>query len=106
VLVRGDREPAAVSTTSEDQQTNASPPPAPRGSSSPSPPKPELPRFRPTRGWILFAIALLTDRPPLLRWAVWAWVVGGVVLLLFGAMNFYTHIGMYYNIEHGTMHKW
>jgi hypothetical protein len=28
------------------------------------------------------------------------------VFLLFGAMNFYTHIGMYYNIEHGTMHKW
>jgi hypothetical protein len=37
---------------------------------------------------------------------VWAWVVGGVVLLLFGAMNFYTHIGMYYNIEHGTNHRW
>jgi cell division protease FtsH len=48
-----------VSTKSEDQQTNASSPPAPRGSSSPSPTKPELPRFRPTRGWILFAIALL-----------------------------------------------
>ena len=59
MLVRGDREPAAVNTTSEDQQTNASPPPAPRGSPSPSPPTPELPRFRPTRGWILFAVALL-----------------------------------------------
>jgi hypothetical protein len=57
-------------------------------------------------GALLFAIALLTDRPQLLRWAVWAWVVGGVVFLLFGAMNFYTHIGMYYNIEHGTSHKW
>ncbi|WP_338749175.1 DUF981 family protein [Janibacter alittae] len=57
-------------------------------------------------GAILFAIALLTDRPGLLRWAIWAWVIGGVVFLLFGAMNFYTHIGMYYNIEHGTMHKW
>ncbi len=57
-------------------------------------------------GALLFATALLTDRTRLLRLAVWAWVVGGVVLLLFGAMNFYTHIGMYYNIEHGTMHKW
>ena len=57
-------------------------------------------------GALLFAIALWTDRPQLLRWAVWAWVIGGTVFLLFGAMNFYTHIGMYYNIEHGTMHKW
>lgn len=57
-------------------------------------------------GAAVFAIALLTDRPSLLRWAVWAWIVGGVVLLLFGAMNYYTHIGMYYNIEHGTSHRW
>ena len=57
-------------------------------------------------GALLFAIALWTNRPHLLRWAVWAWVVGGVVFLLFGAMNFYTHIGMYYNIAEGTMHKW
>ncbi len=57
-------------------------------------------------GALLFAVALWTNRPHLLRWAVWAWVVGGVVFLLFGAMNFYTHIGMYYNIAEGTMHKW
>jgi hypothetical protein len=57
-------------------------------------------------GALLFAIALWTDRPRLLTWAVRAWVVGGVVLLLFGAMNFYTHIGMYDNIANGTMHKW
>jgi uncharacterized membrane protein len=57
-------------------------------------------------GALLFAIALWTDRVQLLRWAVWAWVIGGVVFLLFGAMNFYTHIGMYDNIAHGTMHKW
>jgi len=52
-----------VTSTREDVQkdASASAPPAPRGSSpSPSsPPKPQLPRFRPTRGWILFAIALL-----------------------------------------------
>ena len=57
-------------------------------------------------GALLFAIALWTDRPQVLRWAVWAWVIGGTVFLLFGAMNFYTHIGMYYNIANGTMHKW
>jgi uncharacterized membrane protein len=57
-------------------------------------------------GAILFAIAELTDRPQLLSWVVWAWVIGGVVFLLFGAMNYYTHIGMYDNIAHGTMHKW
>ena len=57
-------------------------------------------------GALLFAIALLTDRPQLLRWAIWAWVVGGVVFMLFGAMNFYTHIGMYYNIAHGTSIRW
>lgn len=57
-------------------------------------------------GALLFAFALWTDRPQLLRWAVWAWVVGGVVFLLFGAMNFYTHIGMYQNIANDTMIKW
>jgi uncharacterized membrane protein len=57
-------------------------------------------------GALLFAFAVLTDRPQLLRWAVGALVVGGVVLLLFGALNYYTHIGMYYNIEHGTRHRW
>jgi hypothetical protein len=57
-------------------------------------------------GALLFAIALLTERPRLLRWAIWAWILGGVVFLLFGAMNFYTHIGMYYNIANGTTHGW
>ena len=57
-------------------------------------------------GALLFAIALWTERPQLLRYAVWAWVIGGAVFLLFGAMNFYTHIGMYYNIANGTMIKW
>ncbi len=57
-------------------------------------------------GAILFAVALWADRVHLLVWAVRSWVVGGAVLLLFGAMNFYTHIGMYYNIAHGTNHLW
>ncbi len=57
-------------------------------------------------GAILFAVAFWTDRPRLLRWAVWAWVLGGIAFTLFGALNFYTHIGMYYNIANDTMIKW
>lgn len=57
-------------------------------------------------GALIFAYALLAGRHSLLRWAMWAWIIGGTVLLLFGAMNFYTHIGMYDNIANGTMHKW
>jgi hypothetical protein len=57
-------------------------------------------------GALLFVIALWAARPHLLRGAVWAWLIGGTVLLLFGAMNFYTHIGMYYNIAHGTEYQW
>ena len=55
---------------------------------------------------MLFAIALRIDRLGLLRWAGRAWIVGGVVFVLFEAMNFYTHIGMYDNIANGTMIKW
>lgn len=57
-------------------------------------------------GAILFALALWAERPQLLRWAMRAWLVGGAVLLVFGAMNFYTHIGMYYNLAHDTNHLW
>lgn len=57
-------------------------------------------------GCLLFTIALWREKPRLLPWVVRCWLVGGVVFLLFGAMNFYTHIGMYYNIEHGTNYLW
>ena len=40
----------------DDQPKKASTPPAPRGS---SPSSPQPPRFRPTRGWIIFAVILL-----------------------------------------------
>jgi cell division protease FtsH len=43
-------------STREDQGKKASPPPAPRGS---SPTSPQLPGFRPSRRWIIFAIGLL-----------------------------------------------
>src|SRR5438876_604850 len=46
----------AVTDTREDRRTQASPPPAPRGS---SPASPQRPRFRPSRAWIAFFLALL-----------------------------------------------
>jgi cell division protease FtsH len=55
-MIREDHEPAAVSATPQDRDRNAGAPPAPRGSSG-TPPQPS--RFRPSRGWILFALALL-----------------------------------------------
>lgn len=57
-------------------------------------------------GALLFAAALWTNRPQLLRWAVWAWAIGGIAFILFGALNFYTHLGMYFNIANDTMIKW
>jgi len=57
-------------------------------------------------GAILFAIAFWANRPGLLRWVVWAFVLGGIAFTLFGALNFYTHIGMYYNIANDTMILW
>src|SRR6266498_2236697 len=46
----------AVTETSADERKDKSAPPAPRGS---SPAPPQLPGFRPSRRWILFALALL-----------------------------------------------
>jgi cell division protease FtsH len=44
-----------VTEVREDRKTGASAPPAPRG----SPPPPQRPRFRPSRAWIVFFLALL-----------------------------------------------
>ena len=55
-MARKHGDPDAVAATREDRDKNAGPPPAPRGS---SPTTPQSPRFRPSRGWILFALALL-----------------------------------------------
>lgn len=57
-------------------------------------------------GCLLFTLALWFEKPRLLPWVVRCWLVGGVAFLLFGAMNFYTHIGMYYNLHHGTNYLW
>src|SRR5215218_3246656 len=51
----GGSELAAVTEAREDRQTSASAPSAPRG----SPPPPQRPRFRPSRAWIVFFLALL-----------------------------------------------
>jgi cell division protease FtsH len=48
--------PANVSSPGDDQGKNASAPPSPRGS---SPTPPQLPSFRPSRRWIIFAVGLL-----------------------------------------------
>ena len=45
-----------MTTTREDLDKSRDAPPAPRGS---SPTPPQLPRFRLSRRWILFALALL-----------------------------------------------
>ena len=55
-MVPDDPESPVVTEVREDRQKDASSPPAPRRS---SPQTPESPRFRPGRGWILFALALL-----------------------------------------------
>jgi cell division protease FtsH len=55
-MVDGDLELAPVTETSADQRKDAGAPPAPRGS---SPREPQPPRFRPSRAWILFFLALL-----------------------------------------------
>src|SRR5213592_2578129 len=55
-MVREDREPAAVTAARDDLDKSRDAPPAPRGS---SPTSPQPPRFRLSRRWILFALALL-----------------------------------------------
>jgi uncharacterized membrane protein len=36
----------------------------------------------------------------------WAWLIAGVIWLLFSAMNFYTHIGSLQNAYMGTNYQW
>lgn len=50
-------------------------------------------------GALLFPFALKgTDRPSSVRSVIgWFWGLAGVVFLLFGAMNFFTHIGLIVN---------
>ncbi len=57
-------------------------------------------------GCLVFVAALWLGRLELLKWSVWTWMIGGFAFLAFGAINFYTHIGMYLNIAHGTNYLW
>lgn len=57
-------------------------------------------------GAMLFPLALRRPRGKVMSLVIWLWLVAGVVLGLFGALNFYTHIGMNYNLAHDTMHRW
>lgn len=36
----------------------------------------------------------------------WAWTVSGVVFLLFSALNYYTHIGLLWNLHTGSTYRW
>jgi cell division protease FtsH len=56
-LAREEREPAAVNATRDDRGERATPPPAQRGTSTPPPE--QQPRFRLSRRWIIFGLALL-----------------------------------------------
>ncbi|WP_431976048.1 DUF981 family protein [Micromonospora haikouensis] len=40
------------------------------------------------------------------RLLYWSWTVSGALLLLFSAMNFYTHTGMLINLTTGTTYRW
>lgn len=56
-------------------------------------------------GALLFPLAIHRQTVGLLKTVAITWMIAGVVFLGFGAMNFYTHIGMYTNINEGTQHR-
>ena len=58
-----------------------------------------------TVGLLLFPFALRNLKGKLMSTVIWTLLAGGVVFSLFGAMNFYTHIGMYTNINQGTEYR-
>ncbi|MEO7905044.1 MAG: DUF981 family protein [Candidatus Saccharimonadales bacterium] len=56
-------------------------------------------------GALLFPLAINRMNKNVLKTVYITWMVAGIVFLAFGAMNFYTHIGMYTNINHGTEYR-
>lgn len=56
-------------------------------------------------GCLVFPWALSSKRGKLRQVVVSTWIIAGVVFAGFGAMNFYTHIGMYTNINKGTNYR-
>lgn len=56
-------------------------------------------------GALVFPFAVKSLSKVTLKTVFITWMIAGVVFLLFGAMNFYTHIGMYTNAAHGTEYR-
>lgn len=56
-------------------------------------------------GCLLFPFAVKNLKKSVAAVTIYALLLGGIVFSLFGAMNFYTHIGMYTNINKGTHYK-
>ncbi|ROO86213.1 putative membrane protein [Actinocorallia herbida] len=48
-------------------------------------------------GAVLFPFALGGRRPGLAKVLLWCWAIAGVLFLLFGALNYFTHIGLIVN---------
>lgn len=57
-------------------------------------------------GALLFPLALSKLRSKFMMVVISLWMIAGIGFAVFGAMNMYTHIGMYYNASHHTEHKW
>lgn len=57
-------------------------------------------------GAVVFPFAVMKVNKTLINIVVTTWLIAGIVFSVFGSLNMYTHIGMYYNLSHGTKHKW
>jgi uncharacterized membrane protein len=53
-------------------------------------------------GALLFPLALSNGSKSTYRVIFWAWLIAGCAFMLFGALNFYTHVGLISNITSGT----
>ena len=56
-------------------------------------------------GCLLFPMGLKKLRSGVMTTVITSWLIGGAVFALFGAMNFYTHIGMFTNINQKTEYR-
>jgi len=57
-------------------------------------------------GGLLFPLVAGGKNAKAAQWVYWAWMVAGVVFLLFSALNYYTHIGDLQNSTMHTNYKW
>ena len=57
-------------------------------------------------GALFFPLLPGGKNPKVARLVYWAWLIAGVVFLLFSALNYYTHIGLLQNGTAGTDYKW